>query len=136
MPLQTALCYGCRQGSVVGGFGRAERDGLDLIEFNTHSFVIKIWLEEPADELHKGRWRGHITHVPSGERRYLQNLKEIVAFIVPYLVSMGVRLEASWRLRSWLRRDHGPRVPGPMPETGEGEAKRVPTPAEGRPGEH
>jgi len=111
---------------------------LDLIEFNTHSFIIKIWLEEPADDLHKGRWRGHITHVPSGERRYLQNLREIVAFIVPYLVSMGVRLEASWRLRSWLGKGHAARVPGPGQGTGGDGAEQVPARANstgGRPAE-
>lgn len=75
---------------------------MDLIEFNTHSFVVKIWLEEPAENHHTGKWRGHITHVPSGERRYLKSLGEIIAFIVPYLVSMGVRLEGYWRLRSLL----------------------------------
>ncbi len=76
--------------------------GMDLIELNTNSFIVKIWLEEPAENHQMGKWRGHITHVPSGERRYLKSLGEIVAFIVPYLVSMGVRLEVYWRLRSWL----------------------------------
>lgn len=86
---------------------------MDLIEFNTHSFVVKIWREEPADDHKEGRWRGHITHVPSGERRYLKSLNEIVAFMVPYLISMGVRLDAFWRLRSWFEGDSGPRSPEP-----------------------
>ncbi len=73
---------------------------MDLVEFNTHSFIVKIWLEEPADGNRKGMWRGHITHVPGGERRYLKGLGEIVAFMVPYLISMGVRLDAYSRLRS------------------------------------
>jgi hypothetical protein len=77
---------------------------MDLLEFNTHSFIVKIWLEEPAENRSRGRWRGHITHVPSGERHYLKNLREIVAFIIPYLVSMGVRLEAPLRIREWLNR--------------------------------
>ena len=75
---------------------------MDLVEFNTHSFIIKVWLEEPADDNRQGRWRGHITHVPDGERRYLKGLGEIVAFMVPYLLSMGVRLDAYSRLRSRL----------------------------------
>ena len=111
---------------------------MDLIEFNTHSFIIKIWLEEPAENHDKGRWRGHITHVPSGERRYLKSLGEIVAFIGPYLVSMGVRLEASWRLRSLLRRGQGERVPEPGSRTEGGGAERVPARANstgGRPAE-
>ena len=73
---------------------------MDLIEFNTHSFIVKIWLEEPTDDNHKGKWRGHITHVPGGERRYLKNLGEILAFIVPYLMSMGLRPDALWKLKS------------------------------------
>jgi hypothetical protein len=72
---------------------------MDLVEFNTHSFIVKIWLEEAAEDHHRGKWRGHITHVPGGERRYLKNLGEIVAFIAPYLESMGVRLDAY----SWLQ---------------------------------
>jgi hypothetical protein len=75
---------------------------MDLVEFNTHSFIVKIWIEEPAEEHHKGRWRGHITHVPGGERRYLESLGEIVAFMVPYLLSMDVRLDAYSRLRARL----------------------------------
>jgi len=53
-------------------------------EPETHSFIIKFWLEEEADD---GRrlWRGHITHVPDGNRRYLRRLKDILDFISPYL---------------------------------------------------
>lgn len=84
---------------------------MDLIEFNTHSFVIKVWREDLAEDQQEGRWRGHITHVPSGERRYLKNLNGIVGFMLPYLESMGVRTDAIWRLRSWLARDS--EAPGP-----------------------
>jgi hypothetical protein len=57
------------------------------------SFIIKIWLEETAEEAGQATWRAHITHVPSGERRYLQTLAEISTFITPYLQSMGVTTE-------------------------------------------
>ncbi len=85
--------------------------GMDLIEFNTHSFIVKIWLEEPADDDNKGKWRGHITHVPDGERRYLKGVGEIADFIVPYLASMGVQVDALSRLRAALANsasDHEP----------------------------
>ena len=62
---------------------------MDQFEVPTHSFIVKIWLEETAEEAGQALWRGHVTHVPSGERRYLQDLNEIVAFIVPYLEAMG-----------------------------------------------
>lgn len=58
---------------------------MDLPEAHTHSFVIKIWLEEPAEEANQVIWRGHITHVPSGTRRYFQDLTVITDFMQPYL---------------------------------------------------
>jgi hypothetical protein len=77
---------------------------MDLLEFNTHSFIVKVWLEETAEEAGRAVWRGHITHVPSGERRYLKALDDITAFIAPYLEKMGVKLGLFWRARRWLKR--------------------------------
>ena len=51
---------------------------MDLLETTTHSFVIKIWLEETIEEAEEAVWRGRITHVPSGENRYVKELDEIV----------------------------------------------------------
>ena len=70
-------------------------------EWHTHSFIVKIWLEETIEETGKARWRGHITHVPSGERRYLKDLSDIAIFILPYLDSMKVRSGFRWRI--WKR---------------------------------
>jgi hypothetical protein len=77
---------------------------MNLREFNTHSFIVKVWLEEPADLQHGATWRGHITHVPSGTRHYVQDLQDVVRFIAPYLGRMGVRLTASQRVQQWLGR--------------------------------
>ena len=77
---------------------------MELYESNTHPFIVKIWLEETAEEAGRARWRGHITHVPSGERHYLQDLDEITMFILPYLEAMGVRPAIGWRARQWLKR--------------------------------
>ena len=71
---------------------------MDLSESNTHSFVVKIWLEDEAQV----RWRGHITHVPGGERRYVDDLGEIPDFIAPYLEAMGVQPTAFSRLKRRL----------------------------------
>ena len=57
----------------------------DLPEAHTHSFVVKVWLEETVEQAGRATWRGHVTHVPSGERRYLEDLDDITAFIAPYL---------------------------------------------------
>jgi hypothetical protein len=67
--------------------------GMDLSEAYNHSFIVRIWLEETVEEAGQATWRGHITHIPSGERRYVECLDEIPAFIVPYLERMGVKLQ-------------------------------------------
>jgi len=77
---------------------------MDLFEANTHSFIIKVWLEETVEETGQATWRGHITHVSGGERRYLQELDAIAAFIAPYLETMGVKLEKRWPGEAWLSR--------------------------------
>lgn len=73
---------------------------MEPLETTTHSFVVKIWLEESGDESRSAAWRGHITHVPSGKRRYLEELGAIGAFIAPYLVRLGVRF--GWEWQYWL----------------------------------
>lgn len=57
----------------------------------SHSFVVKVWLEESVEEAGEASWRGHVTHVPGQERRYLHTLDDIVDFIAPYLELMGVQ---------------------------------------------
>jgi hypothetical protein len=71
---------------------------------DVHPFTIRIWLEETAEEAGRAGWRGHITHVPSGRRRYLKDLDDITAFIAPYLGRMGVALGPFWRAKQWLKR--------------------------------
>lgn len=62
---------------------------MDQIESNNHSFIIRVWREDHSRPM----WRGYITHVPSGEQRYLQELQNIVDFIEPYLEKMGIQSE-------------------------------------------
>ncbi len=61
---------------------------MELLESHTHSFIVKIWLEETAAEAGRATWRGHITHVPSNVRRYFEELDQIKHFVAPYLQSM------------------------------------------------
>jgi hypothetical protein len=77
---------------------------MDLPECYTHSFIVKIWLEVTAEEAERATWRGHVTHVPSGERRYVKDLDDITAFILSYLTGMGVDLGLASQPRSWWRR--------------------------------
>lgn len=74
-----------------------------MSEYDVHSFIIKVWAEKAARRFRRERWHGYITHVPSGERRYLKNLHGIKSFILPYL--KGVGGDNPFRLRAalWLR---------------------------------
>jgi hypothetical protein len=63
---------------------------MDSFQLENHSFIIRIWREDTSDSPDTSIWRGHITHVPSGERRYLQKLEDITSFVKPYVENMGV----------------------------------------------
>lgn len=58
---------------------------MDLFERTTHSFIVRIWLERVAEEGEEQIWRGHITHVPGGERIAFDHLEELNAFIASFL---------------------------------------------------
>jgi hypothetical protein len=75
---------------------------MGYVESDTHSFIIKIWLEETAKESARARWRGHITHIPSGYRRYFKSLDEVSIFIIPYLKARGVKFGLPGRMRAFL----------------------------------
>ena len=76
---------------------------------DTHSFIVKVWLEETVEEAGRATWRGYITHVPDDDRRYLRDLASIPFAIAPYLEQMGVRLSLLWRVKRWLRKRPKPR---------------------------
>ena len=78
---------------------------MGVYELNTHPFIIKIWLEEAAIKGSRAIWRGHITHVPSGERRYLKKLDDIIDFIIPYMEQMGIKIALCVRLKQWFKRN-------------------------------
>ncbi len=59
------------------------------LESAVHSFILRIWLEESTEKTGQLKWRGHITHVPSEERRYFEDLNAIKTFISPYFQIMG-----------------------------------------------
>lgn len=61
---------------------------MELYEHNTCSFIIKLWVEELGDSANPPHWRGHITHVHSGQRRYFEDLAYIGHFILLYLEAM------------------------------------------------
>lgn len=69
----------------------------EFIEPHTHSFVVKLWLEQARPAI----WRGHITHVASGQRAMIDNLADVGAFLSTYLQRMGVRRS---RLRQLMKK--------------------------------
>ncbi len=74
-----------------------------MAESDVHSFIVKVWVEN-ARRFRRARWHGYITHVPSGERRYLKNLDGIRDFILPYLRGMGADFPLRLRAALWVRR--------------------------------
>lgn len=74
---------------------------MDLFESSTQSFIVKIWIEETAEEAGRVIWRGHIIHVLSGEREYFENLGDILRFMETHLKSIGI---VTGRKKSWLKR--------------------------------
>ena len=77
---------------------------MDFFENHTHSFIVRVWLEETAEKKGQAAWRGHITHVPTGERRFIKDLDEIAAFIANfYEERMGIKLRKLWCVQRWLQ---------------------------------
>jgi hypothetical protein len=68
----------------------------------SHSFVVKIWARDVEAPSSERAWRGRVTHVGSGERRYVQHLLEIPAFLLKYVRRMGGRVDLQNRLCLWL----------------------------------
>jgi hypothetical protein len=67
-----------------------------------HVFVVRIWLEPREIAGAVAEWRGMIEHLPTQERRYLNDLAAISRFITPYLYSMGIKGGVRAGLRRWL----------------------------------
>ena len=78
----------------------------------TQHFTIRVWLEQTDEEPESATWRGHITHIPSGTRRYFDNGHDVLSFMTSYLGGMGAhagtlfrssrRLLESVRTWSWI----------------------------------
>ena len=71
----------------------ASADG-DLPEVNLQSFIVKIWVEETGDSTGTTPWRGSITHVVTGVRRYIKSLDEITRYFKIYLQGIGISFDS------------------------------------------
>jgi hypothetical protein len=74
------------------------------IQPNTHSFVVKVWLNDHLQSSRQVTWRGRITHVPSGRCHYFSKLADTADFITLYLQQLGVRPTLRSRVRRMLSR--------------------------------
>jgi len=69
---------------------------------DTHSFVVRVWPKRVENAEGDAPWRGSITHVETGERRYLEGLIEVPAFIAPYILEAGGTLDWRSRVLLWV----------------------------------
>ena len=56
----------------------------------SHAFIARFWLEHREIKDAKPIWRGVVEHVASGQRRYLEDLDEVKAFITAHLQNTGI----------------------------------------------
>jgi hypothetical protein len=77
---------------------------MDVGEATVHSFIVKLWLEDDDGEGKRTAWHGYITHVPTGARRYLQNLSDVTEFIRQHLDENDARNSFKSRKGNWLKR--------------------------------
>lgn len=71
-----------------------------------HSFILKIWVEPDQQSTQPARVHGYITHVPTGERRYIQHLKDLDLILHEFLPlpEPGLWARIRRRLRGWHSR--------------------------------
>lgn len=55
---------------------------------DSHSFIVRIWLEERATKNSPPRWRGSLIHVLSGRQMYFDCLESLPGLIRPYVEAM------------------------------------------------
>lgn len=85
---------------------------MDPVEPNIHSFIVKVWQEVVVGDAADQGWRGYVTHVPSGSRRYFEDLAEILALVKP---TLAVEAFALTRLP-----DQQPSEPEPVDDVADG----------------
>lgn len=74
------------------------------IEMLSQSFIVKIWAEETTSTGHWLMWRGHITHVPSGTRRYFDSLSGLYYVISHFMSQLGIPFSRPAGLKALLCR--------------------------------
>jgi hypothetical protein len=65
------------------------RGNVSLFEPPSHTFLLRIWIEEIPQESGRLCWRGSITHFPDEDRRYVQTFDQVAAFIWDHIRLQG-----------------------------------------------
>lgn len=73
---------------------------------DSYTFILRFWHEPRILKDAEPIWRGVIEQVPTGQRRYVKDLDEIVLFIILYMREMGVVFSWRWRLWVWWHTRH------------------------------
>jgi hypothetical protein len=84
--------------------GKNGRRKMNSPEKDRQVFVVRLWREAREIEGRLPEWRGIIESVQTGKHRYLQNLDDIVAFIIPHLEGVGFKPKFRQRIRHWVNR--------------------------------
>jgi hypothetical protein len=61
-------------------------------------------MEQAVNHAGQVVWRGHVTHVASGARRYIQHQNEVAPFIGAYLHPSDQAPTRRQRMGHWFRR--------------------------------
>ena len=76
---------------------------MNLSDGQTRSFIVRCRADGSPPEEEREVWLCQVIDVPSGERRYFNDVDRLVDFMAPRLREAGVRLTLYWRLRFWLQ---------------------------------
>lgn len=76
---------------------------IDTLEFRRQSFIVRLWLDEASRAVGDTTWRGSITHVPSGDHKYVRDLEGITSFIAKYVAQFGAFEKVQRKMPAWLR---------------------------------
>ena len=80
---------------------------MELTDAAIHSFIVKVFVDEPEQGSRSGGWHGHITHVQSGKKGYLNDLDDVCDFIQPYLPKGRPGGKLKSRIKRWLGASSG-----------------------------
>jgi hypothetical protein len=81
----------------------SEMSQMDTFESRTHSFLIRVWVEERSTGVGPVLWHGQIIHVPTGKRLTLYRPDDVMTFLWPYFVDIGIQPGTPLRVKRWLK---------------------------------